>query len=442
MGALTTTVLAAATAAPPSELHVYVVDGGGLPDELADLPHVGAVIARTDDERVARLVDRLASRLDGRTADGAPPVLLVVDGLAAWRQVVAERLGGEVADRLDRVLVDGPAAGIAVAATAERPGALPMAMSGAMGERLVFRLGDPADALLLGLRRVAVADLPTGRAVLAGCGLDVRIAEVADLPGGIARVVDRWPTEAGQRSAPPIDRLPERVAVEHLPRPSRGGVAHDGDAPPIWSLPIGLDGRTLNVCRVELHPGEHLLVTGPARSGRSSALVLLAQQVGVADPPARVITLTPRRSPLRGLCWAEHVNGPDELAATLSEPRAVGPGEEPRTVLLVDDAELVDDPSSVLLRVVSGCTALTVIAAGRVDALRSAYGHWTQVLRRQRRGLLLRPTSDLDGDVLGVTLPRREAVPAAPGRGYLVADGGCSLVQLAWPDRAGNGWAD
>ena len=112
--ALTTTVLAAATTAPPSELHVYVVDGGGLPDALADLPHVGAVIARTDDERVARLVDRLATRLDGRPADGAPPVLLVVDGLAAWRQVVAERLGGEVADRLDRVLVEGPAAGIVV----------------------------------------------------------------------------------------------------------------------------------------------------------------------------------------------------------------------------------------------------------------------------------------------------------------------------------------
>ena len=111
-------------------------------------------------------------------------------------------------------------------------------------------------------------------------------------------------------------------------------------------------------------------------------------------------------------------------------------------MLLVDDAELVDDPRSVLLGLVSGCSALTVIAAGRVDALRSAYGHWTQVLRRQRRGVLLRPTSDLDGDVLGATLPRREAVPAAPGRGYVVADGRCALVQLARLDQGGNGWAD
>ena len=197
--ALTTTVLAGTTTVSPSELHVYVVDGGGLPDTLADLPHVGAVIARTDDERVARLVDRLATRLDGRPADGAPAVLLVVDGLAAWRQVVAERLGGDVADRLDRVLVEGPAAGIAVAATVERPGALPLAISGAVSERLVFRLGDPADALVLGLRPTAVADLPSGRAVVTGCGLDVQMAEVVDLPGAIAR--DRRPLAHPPRPA-------------------------------------------------------------------------------------------------------------------------------------------------------------------------------------------------------------------------------------------------
>jgi DNA segregation ATPase FtsK/SpoIIIE, S-DNA-T family len=441
--ALSTTVLAAATAVPPSELHIYVVDSGGLPEELADLPHVGAVIARTDDEQVARLVDRLATRLDGRPSDGAPPVLLVVDGLPAWRQVVAERLGGEVADRLDRVLVEGPAAGVVVAATAERPGALPLAVSGAVSERLVFRLGDPADALLVGLRPAAVADLPSGRAVLAGCGLDVQIGEIEDLPGAVARVAAAWASDPGGQPASPIDQLPKHVAVRHLPEPSLERATLEAGGREIWSLPIGLDGRTLDVCRVHLHPGEDLLVAGTARSGRSSALVLLARQVRAADPTARVVTVTPRRSPLRALDWPEHVTTADELAEALSAPRAVGADDAARTVLLVDDAELVDDPSSTLLRLVSGgCAELAVVAAGRVDALRSAYGHWTQVLRRQRRGLLLRPTSDLDGDVLGVSLPRRESVAPAPGRGYLVFDGGCALVQLAWPDRAWNGRAD
>jgi S-DNA-T family DNA segregation ATPase FtsK/SpoIIIE len=390
---------------------------------------------------VARIVDRLASRLDGRT-DGMPAVLLVVDGLAAWRQVVAERLGSEVADRLDRVLVEGPAAGIVVAATVERPGALPLAVSGAVGERLVFRLGDPADALLLGLRPSTVAAPPAGRAVVAGCGLDVQIADVGDPSDAVARLAASWPAHPCSGVAPPIDRLPERVAAQHLPEPSLASVTSSGEARPIWSLPIGLDGRTLEVCCMELHAGEHLLVAGPARSGRSSALALLAQQVLAADPAARIVALTPRRSPLRALRWAEQVAGPGELPAMMAAPRPLGTGEEPRTVLLVDDAELVDDPGSTLHRLMSGCSELTVFAAGRVDALRSAYGHWTQALRRQRRGLLLQPTSDLDGDVLGATLPRREAVPAAPGRGYVVADGRSVLVQLAWSDRAGNGLAD
>ena len=163
----------------------------------------------------------------------------------------------------------------------------------------------------------------------------------------------------------------------------------------------------------------------------------------VADPTARVVALTPRRSPLRALEGIEQHAALDELAAALSAPHPAGIGAEPRTLLLVDDAELVDDPCSVLLRSVGGgCPGLSVVAAGRVDALRSAYGHWTQVLRRQRRGLLLRPTCDLDGEVLGAALPRREAVAAAPGRGYLIIDGGCALVQLAWPDRAQNGFAD
>jgi hypothetical protein len=60
-----------------------------------------------------------------------------------------------------------------------------------------------------------------------------------------------------------------------------------------------------------------------------------------------------------------------------------------------------------------------------------AYGHWTQLVRRQRRGLVLRPQDDLDTDVLGVVLPRRPFVPSAVGRGYLVADGAQVLVQLA-----------
>jgi hypothetical protein len=39
----------------------------------------------------------------------------------------------------------------------------------------------------------------------------------------------------------------------------------------------------------------------------------------------------------------------------------------------------------------------------------------------------------IDGGLLGVALPRRQAVPMRPGRGYLVQAGSLELVQTATP---------
>jgi S-DNA-T family DNA segregation ATPase FtsK/SpoIIIE len=74
-----------------------------------------------------------------------------------------------------------------------------------------------------------------------------------------------------------------------------------------------------------------------------------------------------------------------------------------------------------------------VVAAGRTDVVRSLYGHWTAAVRRCRLGVLLQPDLDVDGDVLGTVLPRRQPVAAVPGRGHLVVDGRPELVQLAVP---------
>ena len=74
---------------------------------------------------------------------------------------------------------------------------------------------------------------------------------------------------------------------------------------------------------------------------------------------------------------------------------------------------------------------LHVIAAGRADALRQAYGHWTQGLRRSRMGLALKPDLDRDGDLWGASLPRKGPDQYPPGRGYLVVEGEVELTQAA-----------
>src|SRR5204863_1779219 len=87
-------------------------------------------------------------------------------------------------------------------------------------------------------------------------------------------------------------------------------------------------------------------------------------------------------------------------------------------LLLIDDADCVDDPSGRLgdlLR--QSHLHLRTVVAGRADALRTAYGHWTNVVRRSRRGVVLRPQVDLDGELWQMTLPRWAEVPFVVGRG-------------------------
>jgi S-DNA-T family DNA segregation ATPase FtsK/SpoIIIE len=103
-------------------------------------------------------------------------------------------------------------------------------------------------------------------------------------------------------------------------------------------------------------------------------------------------------------------------------------------LVLVDDAESVDDSGGVLERLsTSDLPGLLFVAAGRNDGIRTGYSHWTRPLRRSKLGVLLRPDVDLDGDILGASLPRRAPVAMVPGRGYVVNSGEAELIQVALP---------
>jgi S-DNA-T family DNA segregation ATPase FtsK/SpoIIIE len=103
-------------------------------------------------------------------------------------------------------------------------------------------------------------------------------------------------------------------------------------------------------------------------------------------------------------------------------------------LVLIDDAEAIDDPGGVLEQLTtSDRPNLLVVAAGRNDGIRTGYSHWTRPMRRARLGVLLRPDVDLDGDILGAPLPRRAPVAMVPGRGYLVSGGEPELIQVALP---------
>jgi S-DNA-T family DNA segregation ATPase FtsK/SpoIIIE len=122
----------------------------------------------------------------------------------------------------------------------------------------------------------------------------------------------------------------------------------------------------------------------------------------------------------------EHGDASPQPAEIFSSSDATDP------VVLIDDADLVDDPDEAIVKLLTQrLPGVHLIVAGRADALRSAYGHWTQQVRRSRSGVLLRPDVDYDGDLLGVRLPRRTSVLVTVARGWLVNDGVAELIQAA-----------
>jgi S-DNA-T family DNA segregation ATPase FtsK/SpoIIIE len=178
-----------------------------------------------------------------------------------------------------------------------------------------------------------------------------------------------------------------------------------------------------------LYEHEHGAVIGPARSGRSTTLLTLAASLRAAAPTAQVLAVARRRSPLRDHALVDRSAATDDDIRSLLDAAMVASGP---TLVLVDDAEGVDDPAGALQRLLdAGPADVRVVLAGRPDTLRSLYGHWTQSVRRSKAGLLLLPDRDLDGDLLGAQLPRRVHVAMGPGRGFLVADGDVDLVQVA-----------
>jgi S-DNA-T family DNA segregation ATPase FtsK/SpoIIIE len=412
----------------PDVMHVYVVDGGaGALAPLVDLPHVGAVVAAGDQERQRRLVRHLGTVLERRRnlhpADraGLPTIVTIVDGLGAVLAAHDAPADQTMTDALGRLVADGPGVGLYTVIGADRAGAVPHALAAAVAQRIVLRLVDDGGHD----RHRPRAGTNPGRGVLVPGGLELQVAHpVAGLAAAVADLVHRVEPAATTSRPAPIGVLPDDLALVDL-----GAVVAAGpDAWP-WSLPVGISEHDLAPVALTVHRGEHVVVAGPARSGRTSALAALAFVARQGCPALEVHVVAPGRSPLATLVPGAHRL---ELAGTAGRDPFERPG--PPALVLVDDAERADDPLGLLEELLvpdRWCRPLVVAVAARNDAYRRTFAGLLREVRRSRLGFLLQPDADLDGELLGTTLPRRAPVPWVPGRGYLVADGVAALVQLA-----------
>ena len=405
--------------------HLYAVDfGAGHLAPLAAHPQVGAVIPAADREAQLRLIRHLRRELGRRRALSAaeraeePRIVVLVDGIGAF---LAEHEGiesTETAEAFRRVFSDGPEVGILFVVAGERPGALPVRMGALVSQKVLFRLAEPSDYSAIGIRPNRLPTFVPGRAIHAATKLVVQVGHPGDL-SGIA------PDDDGALSAPavPIRTLPLTVAFDDL----AGGAKLESS--PI-ELTLGIADDDLGPAVLALHANDHVLVAGPPRSGTTSTLALIASLVRQADPATVLVGVCDDGSPLYPL---EALDAAGTLSQ-LSQVVRVAPGDGRRWFVLVDDAPRVDDLEGLVSALLqSRRPGLHVIAGGRSDDLRAGYGHWTRALRQARTGILLQPNLAADGDLLGVRLPRRLAVPLVPGRGFVVSGGEAHLAQIALP---------
>jgi len=428
---LATIALALSDTTSPDRAHLYVMDfGAGELAPLTALPHVGAVIAPPEHERQRRLLRRLRGelesrrRLDASSRAGAPRIVLLLDGYTGFASEHDDLAGDATREALARVWADGPEVGIHTAISAERAGAVPNALASLAQQRLVFRLADLPDYAQFGIHRSDVPRFSPGRAVVGGSGQAIQVARPRDaLAVAVSNRSSGEEAAAATGGPPPIGVLPQSVPLDAVI-----GAAREAGEP--WFVPIGIGDERLEPVGFELYEGDHALVAGSPRSGKTTILLLLAALVARAYPEFTLTGVAVRPSKLRECTELQRVvTDATELPGLVEELRAGGGAH----LLLFDDAEMVPDEARSLTALFADAPGgLYAIVAGRADGLRSL-GHWSAAARRSRTGLLLQPDVQTDGALLGVTLPRRPPPPARPGCGYLVQAGGFELVQVAHP---------
>jgi S-DNA-T family DNA segregation ATPase FtsK/SpoIIIE len=455
--------LAAAVAACYScaDAHLYGIDcGNGALLPLADLPHCGAVVTRTQDERAARLLARLAAELtqrqdllssggfagiaEQRAAVPAgrrlPHILVLLDRWEGFTTTLGEARGGTLTDVITRILSEGASAGIHLVMTGDRT-LLAGRIAAMCEDKLVFKLAERDDYALAGLRpRDLPEDIPPGRAFRAGTGTETQVALLAPDPGGQSqaaalRQIAGW-AAARDTAVPPdqrpfrVDLLPARIGFEEAWRLRPPGTG------PLWAL-AGVGGDELTALGPDLSAGTPgFIIAGPGRSGRSTILLAMARSLLAGG--AQMILVTPRSSPLRSLTGQPGVNysfeqsdlGTDELAAALAA--LTGPG-----AVVIDDADLLADceASAELSKIItrSAGRPVVLVLAGDPDTLASGFSGWLADARRARRGCLTAPQTLPEGELIGVRLPR-DCIgrPARSGRALLNTGDG-TLVTIAVP---------
>jgi S-DNA-T family DNA segregation ATPase FtsK/SpoIIIE len=478
----------------PAQLHLYLIDFGGQALRIFEkLPHVGGIFGEGDEEYIHRLMRKLQGIIEERkqtfmhyqiddflayqryrqsngtpTLPELPAVVLVIDRFSEFRQIHEKDM-----EILLTIARHGRTYGVYLVLTLDRSGGLPMQFTSLMELRIIFRMVEVTDSLiLLGKNDAAYLDpsLP-GRGYKRGkTPQEVQIAlpvvgededeqnqQLDELITAVAKEAETYHVQ----HAPAIRLLPEYVRLSELLAETTQLAESNAGSSAALRLHLGIEDLSLLPIALELSAETpHVLVAGGPGSGRTSVLHLclfaLANHQSSGFPShesARIVLVDFRRSSrlLRSLpgvwMYADTVERLLEVIEVLKselEARTAILSEELQSeeeeeslggmmapiVLVIDDYDMLNilaknpltDLKEFLLR--ARDLRFHVIVAGspndlaRPDAL-------LQQVRSCRIGMILGGDPN-DQPLLGVRIS-----DFPPGRGHLVRRNRRYLVQVA-----------
>lgn len=445
--ALRTLAISAALNPHDGPAHVYGLDfASGSLKMLEALPHVAAVVGADDEERIGRILRRLTALLESRARRFArvnastlteyrrlgdcdePRVLLLVDAIGPFRDQYEHVTHTPFFAMLSQLASEGRMLGIHVVITADRPAAIPSSLASTIQRRLVLRLASDDDYVLAGVSGdILSATSPQGRGILDGRELQVAVfggdANVAVQARALERLAEQMRHD--RFAAPePVERLSDRIEFEALPVSTPTGAAVIGVADESLA-PLGIS------------PAGLLMVTGPPGSGRSTALVTLAQAVRRQHPSAQIVHLAPSVSTIAGLdVWSATAAGQDPVIDLVNRLTlaASPPGTGELMVVIEGIADFGGTPAENELARLIKTLGDTAFVVGESEV--SGWGQaWllAQPFKAARRGMLLWP-SGVEADSLfntSIGVVRRSDFP--PGRGVLIERGKGVWMQVAQP---------
>jgi S-DNA-T family DNA segregation ATPase FtsK/SpoIIIE len=328
---------------PPSDVHVYLWDSSGALKDLERLPHVGAVVHGSEPERVERwwwlLRNQLAQRVG--TELSRPAIVVAIDNYTVFAAAHEQ-----IAEDLSAFAQQCAGAGIYLVVTSSGP--LPYRLFSSFPVRVALELTDAAEYPdIVGDTRVD-ADTSArlvprrgvrGRGLVAHPPREFQTARPPDLD------TERMRTASAGQHAVPVDIAPEVLSL--------GSVLDLSEAPSSAATPLGVHTDSLDVLRIDLDEGPHFAVTGPHRSGKSTALQTWLLGLAAQQSPAQAhialfdFGLGAELGALRTLPHVLHIDDPErarqaveQIGEVLQQRRQVGrQADDARIIVVVDDVD-------------------------------------------------------------------------------------------------------